>query len=395
MRKNFYKHLLTVLLGVWGSACLISSAHSSSPSAIDQLLSQESNIIGLEAIIAAGSDDAFYSRFGHAMIRFVKADGVFETDYVLSLEANVPDNQINAMKGVFGGYQVVPIVQSFGDFWEEYVQQEERPLSRYIVLSTPALRHQLLTQLKAWSENPKLSGDYTFLKNNCVGALAKLLDDSGFPTTIGIYPVIPTDWDTWLSESLLSPFPATQMQSPKDLYTKFTATLKISVDQSQTAANWPVNSAELIEAQLSDLEIKQLLLQMPQMPEAIRQSLVAKHNFSNGGANLDQVMTYKAVPTNLYAPCSTDACATQMLQSAQATWSASDFTAAMKRNDNAFWESFGDHNANDEVQGTVSKIGTVLDNYSMDLKMAPKSISRDPEIAVGYQLALRAWVKSL
>lgn len=79
---NRTKQLLLILLS---SLWLAGSAHSSESAPIDQLLSQEDSIIGLEAIVAAGSNDAFYSRFGHAMLRFVKADGVFATDSVLSL----------------------------------------------------------------------------------------------------------------------------------------------------------------------------------------------------------------------------------------------------------------------------------------------------------------------
>lgn len=382
---NRTKQLLLILLS---SLWLAGSAHSSESAPIDQLLSQEDSIIGLEAIVAAGSNDAFYSRFGHAMLRFVKADGVFATDSVLSLEANVADTNIDAMKGLFGGYTIAPTIQSLGDFWQEYVQTEERPLNRYVVLSTPVLRHKLLLELKAWYENPSLSGNYTFLKNNCVGALAKLLDDSGFPAAIGMYPIIPTDFNDWLSHSLLSPFPPTQMQSPKAVFTKLSQIVKIPLINLGSNSNWPANSADLIQANLSDLEIKQLLLELPQMPQPIRQALVKDHNFSNGGATLNQVMTYKPIPRTLYSPCATQACAADIISTAQTLWSQEEWSDAMHGDEFSFWLAFGDRNQEDN-----DPVATAKDGYAIDPSQATKCILRAPEMTLSYQLMLRSWAK--
>src|SRR6185437_8884316 len=96
-------------------ALVLASAAASPNLRADTLASlpDPDSVIGIEAIVAASSNQAVYSRFGHAMLRFVKADGDFATDTVLSLEANVPANQVSALKGIDGAYSVLPSLDTF------------------------------------------------------------------------------------------------------------------------------------------------------------------------------------------------------------------------------------------------------------------------------------------
>jgi hypothetical protein len=308
---------------------------------LHSLIDQADSIIGLEVVIAAGDDKVFYSRFGHAMLRFVKADGDFATDSVLSLLANEDVNQIKWSKGLLGGYGILPFISSMGEFWEEYVKIEKRPLRRYILVSSPEQRIQLIKTIKAWSENPKLAGDYTFLKNNCVGALSLLLERSGFPSGLGIGPIIPTNFDEWLKSTLISPYPALEVKNTSSLFDDLSTKLQITLQDLLSGQNWPAQSGEVIEKNYSDLQIKQLLIQITQMPESIREYLVQNHNFNNGGASLEDVLVFKTVPQKLYKICEDQACIKDVILDAGQIWSKSELTDAFRKDDFAYWLAMG------------------------------------------------------
>ncbi len=344
------------------------------------------NVIGIEAIVAAASDGAVYSRFGHAMLRFVKADGDFTTDLVVSLEADVGSAKIDALKGLDGGYKTVPTIDSFGDFWVKYVMTEERPLQRFIIPSTPEMRATLLSTLQSWIKNPALAGNYTFLNNNCVGALASLLEKSGFPRTIGMNPIIPTHLDGWLQHSFLSFYPGLEMQSPKLLYQRAARLLGITPEDFIAGRNWPSNAADTINGDFSDLEIKRLLLQLKNLPYQVRMALVPSHRFNNGGASLEQAMSYQTVPNSLYQVCATASCMRDVVNSMNQLWSAPLIRKSVSSARFVYSLVSRGENDNDPVM-QLADSGPEL--FNEDLSIFPENISKIPALIIHAQLFLR------
>jgi hypothetical protein len=345
-------------------------------------------IIGIEAIVAAQSNGAFYSRFGHAMLRLVKADGNFATDPVLSLEADVPANQVDAVKGLDGAYRVVPDLETFGNRWLDYVSVEERPLQRIIIPTTPAMRARLLETLVKWINDPSAAGNYTFLRNNCVGALSKLFEESGFPSPPGrINPIIPTNLNGWLSASLLSLYPTLEMDSPKSLYDQAAAMLKISTADFTAGKNWPPNSAEILNAGLSDLDIKRILLNLPLVPETARDGLAKAHNFSSG-ANLDQAMAYVPVPPSLYQTCADSSCAAEVAAELNQIWSADSVQSAVDQDRFAYATAvrynFVGSSGDDGYSGGSDSV-----TYTEPLSQVVPSLAKAPDLIRSVQLFLQ------
>lgn len=177
-----------------------------------EALSDESQVIGVELIVA-GKGPAFYSRWGHAILRFVKKDGDIYHDAAVSFLADMPtDREISTKemykKGILGEFKSQPVIKSSAKFWRDYVVFEKRPLLRYIIPTSPQLRHQLLETLKAWIKNPGLIGNYKFVTNNCAGIVVKLLNDSGFPHALTIMDKrVPTYLPNYLAWSTISAYP--------------------------------------------------------------------------------------------------------------------------------------------------------------------------------------------
>ena len=245
------------------------------------------------------------------------------------------------------------------------------------------MRANLLTTLKKWIENPTQSGSYTFLSNNCVGALAKLMKQAGFPTTTGLRPIIPTNFDEWLKQSMLSPFPALKVESAKNLIEQTTLVLKISEDDLLSGQNWPENATSILNESLSNLQIKQLLMQFTKMPTNIRNELAQTHNFRSGGATLEEVMTFKIIPQSLYTICTSSDCMEKNIELGKIFWTKDAWADAIRANDFAFWLVFGNRNARD---------GEPLQNrdpYDAPAHLTPKSLKKNPEIIRYYQMLLR------
>ncbi len=314
-----------------------------------QLISRSDDIIGLEAIVADGTDEVFYSRFGHAMLRFVKADGNFATDIVLSLMADADLDHLDLAKATFGGYPVFPLLRPLSEYWEDYVQTENRPLSRHIIVSTPAQRKKLIGALANWINNPKLAGTYTFINNNCVGALARLLEEADFPKTFALNPKVPVHFGKWLNRSLVSPFPALRVDSPRALIADVASALKIEIDNIYSGQGWPDDAARTLHGRFTDLQIKQFLMQAPQMPSPIRSELASLHHFGNGGATLEEAMSFRTLPAHLYELCDSSDCAQKVLRSIKGYWTAGEWQDSSREDAFSLWLATGrdDSNASD------------------------------------------------
>jgi len=145
-------------------------------------LQNQKEIIGTELIIAGPSAIRLESTFGHALIRFVDNDEDPYNDITLAFVADVPTPSTSVLKGVFGGYDVIVDVQSFGLFLSLYTYGEGRYLERYpLDLSSEQIQklggsivNSYNTGTDIFSKDLKRSR-YSFFRKNCSTLLAAFL----------------------------------------------------------------------------------------------------------------------------------------------------------------------------------------------------------------------------
>jgi hypothetical protein len=141
------------------------------------------NIIGIELIEAGKSKSAIESRFGHVMVRLVTNQDMLK-DLVLNFGANTQDEDINYMKGLFGGYEMSFSLTTLEQTWWQYAVIESRVLKRYPI----KLSYEHLDNLNRLLSDYKQSlsqKDYKFLSYNCAHAVIDFLQDIGLNLSRG------------------------------------------------------------------------------------------------------------------------------------------------------------------------------------------------------------------
>lgn len=113
----------------------------------------KNQILGIELVIAAPTESAVESRWGHSMMRFVDDVGTAADDVMFGFVAEVDDLKINYLKGIVGSYPTYPALQSLRLFNQQYIKEQDRPLERIIVPSTSEFRRQMIEKLMSeWEE---------------------------------------------------------------------------------------------------------------------------------------------------------------------------------------------------------------------------------------------------
>lgn len=114
---------------------------------------EKNQIIGVELVIAAPTESAVESRWGHSMMRFVDNTGTASDDVMFGFVAEVDDLKINYAKGIMGSYPTYPALQSLRLFNQQYIKDQDRPLQRIIIPTTALVRRQMVEKLVAeWNE---------------------------------------------------------------------------------------------------------------------------------------------------------------------------------------------------------------------------------------------------
>lgn len=295
-------------------------------------------IVGVEVIIAAGTDSAVYSKWGHALLRFVDNDGIWSNDITLNFVALVNTPKLSLFKGVTGGYEVLPEIKTLYDFWLQYVQTEDRSLERYIIPTTPELVKKLLATLKSWREDSSKLGNYKFIGNNCVGVLSKLLSESG------IIPshkkaIVPTNFGTKLDEMFLSPFEKLVVKSPFYILPKVANLLDISPDELLNGTSWPNDATEKLFANLSNDELMFLYQSVPLLPDDVSSAILKKINDKTNSKNFKSFLGFAPVPETLYHMCFDKTCANQIFKAERKLWGAKNSLERRSKRITTFFQS--------------------------------------------------------
>ncbi|GAB4015408.1 MAG: hypothetical protein Fur0010_14410 [Bdellovibrio sp.] len=144
-----------------------------------EILSENFKYQDLE-LIYIGPGKPYFSWWGHLLLRFVGSGTSPEMDFALGFVADFNDFPLDKYKGLFGGYTVLPKIDTIKNFHHEYAEVSAREFVRYQLKSTQLQRDKLLGNLKEWLRDPSLPGSYSFAQNNCVGLMAKLMVQSNF-----------------------------------------------------------------------------------------------------------------------------------------------------------------------------------------------------------------------
>jgi len=302
------------------------------------LFSKENEIQGVELIVASSTNRALYSRFGHAMLRFIDRDDDPLNDLMLSFVALIDEPQISLRKGILGGYRILPLVKTTGDFWVQYVRDENRPLERWVIPTTEKERRELVESL----ENLVEEGDskkYSFFKNNCSRLLTEFLEFAGLPS-VGHLPRIPTHIPGFLDQNLLNPYPKVLVRSVTPLLEKAAKALDVSLIDLKEGEHWPEDAASLLESTFSPFELLTLLNELTFMPLSVREELVSRYNFKESTHTLEEVLGFTKIPDPLYELCDSAECAKTALVAEAQYFSPDVVVENRKRREKRFRKTF-------------------------------------------------------
>jgi hypothetical protein len=129
-------------------------------------------------LIIVGPGKMYYSWFGHILLKFNNSANNPDEDITLSFLGKFPLDNYNFLKAGFGGYQVLPKLETFSATKDEYFHQEKRYLLHHELKSSSKQKQLLISRLLSWLDNPQLPGTYSFFTNNCLTLMIKLLKDA-------------------------------------------------------------------------------------------------------------------------------------------------------------------------------------------------------------------------
>jgi len=131
-------------------------------------------------VVYVGPGKPYFSWWGHLLLRFVGSGTQPEKDFAVGFVADFNDFPLNKYKGLMGGYTVMAKLDTLENYYRDYVVNQNREFVRYPLASTQLQRDLLKENLKAWIKDPTKPGSYSFAKNNCVGLMGNLLEESQF-----------------------------------------------------------------------------------------------------------------------------------------------------------------------------------------------------------------------
>ncbi len=252
-------------------------------------------LIGVELWIAEGTRRPVQSRWGHAMLRFVDGGDPFD-DAIVAFVASPDGPRLSLWKGLFGGYRVVPELGSLAWALGAYVRDQLRPVSRWVIPSTPEQRTTLVATLERWSANADHAGDYTFVGNNCAWAMARFLADAGvapLPESDVLSGHVPTRLAGQLRGHLR---PAPPIPTPGELLARVAGRLA-TTPEALRAGRWPTQTDALLA--LSPMDRRRVVLNLDP-PTDVVDALLASIP-PDPPMDLAEAYGVRALPDDAYA----------------------------------------------------------------------------------------------
>ena len=339
---------------------------------------EKNQIIGLELVIAAPTDSAIESRWGHSMMRFVDNIRTPADDVMFGFVAEIDDLKLNYIKGILGGYPTYPALQSLRLFNQQYIKDQDRPLERIIVPSTALLRRQMVEKLvQEWTEievknrdyyereitqslakirkvralkkyqkttyevlktdsgliyafvlssgdevvytepvffksaTSKDLGGYTFLSNNCAGALIHFLQDLKLISkkSLGVDGRLPVNLPEYFALNGLSYLPKVIIPGIYDLKLKILKILNLSIDDLYNFEKWPAGAGAEFVKKLSLKEKLILLDTYPLFPDEVIAEINKSLPPKEARPNYEDTYGIVSIDSIAYTACQNADCA--------------------------------------------------------------------------------------
>lgn len=258
----------------------------------DYLISKRSDIVGIEIVIADRASN-IASRFGHALIRFVDKNGLWANDLVVSFGALSETEKLSLVKGVFGGYKILPEIMSFHEYWNRYTQNENRDLRRFVLNLDKKQLNQFLDVTFNYIKNPEKLKNYTFAKNNCVGVISKFLIEANL-TVDDKQAIVPARVHKWLKKNQLTVFPELTMKNPASLEKRVSTVDLHNMSHSELIKEFNIQELSYIYFNKQELSFSQI--------EGISSYLLA-NNFV-----ADDAFSFTDIASKLYKRCHSENC---------------------------------------------------------------------------------------
>jgi hypothetical protein len=246
---------------------------------LQRLSKRDDSFIGVELVIAAPSRRHIESLKGHSLLRFVDDDGNPLNDLVISFTADT-GGRVSYLKGCLGRYPSMVQLLTMRHLLDEYVRQEDRALSRYIIPTSRYSRLRLRASLEDWIQTPTNMRRYGILRNNCSRLLTRCLGKAGI-TPDSHEVSFPINIPPYLRKNLLNPYPPVVVPTLRNVRAKIGRAPKsgfASLTDSERlryaleTRDLPVDGLEELAAALSAIPDPVEAYNLSSLPEAVYQA---------------------------------------------------------------------------------------------------------------------------
>ncbi|MES2803690.1 MAG: DUF4105 domain-containing protein [Bdellovibrionota bacterium] len=316
-------------------------------------------IYGIEILTASSNLNEVASVFGHSTIRLIMGNNPLD-DVIIGPEAFVNDPEVDSVKGMAGGYTIIPRMMNFLDFMISYHRGEYRSIIRTLVPTTLQMRKNLIDAISELNNNPLSFGKdgYKFKTNNCASIVLKLLGKASIINGSGDTGV---DWMEKLSLAavikplavVFAPFglahdaPVSVIHHLKewhvitmpnsyipaiDIFFSEMKTLK-GKSLSKKISDWTKEDL-LLFPKLSQRALYMLYLGPIELPEKLKNYVISLVKIKGQKINLYEMYNLVSYDHKLYQICPDTACAKEQYQIIKKSWPRSE----RFKNSNTFGE---------------------------------------------------------
>lgn len=177
----------------------------------DELISNRDKIIGVEILIT-GRSYSLASSFGHTLLRFIYQDDASINISIVSFVARPEEETFSTWKAATSKYSFIPEVMSLQEVWKKYYLEQNREITRYILDLNPQQLNRFIDVAFIYIQNPKRLNGYNFFRNNCMGAVSRVLIDAGL-TKSTKQAIFPNNAHNWLKKNKLITIPGINITS--------------------------------------------------------------------------------------------------------------------------------------------------------------------------------------
>lgn len=152
-------------------------------------LTRDRNFVGVEVLSSHAPSSPMRSSFSHMAILLIDERSDPMDNIVISFEMEILDESRAFQASIEQSYAFIPKVYQLREYFNDYLVDRDNLLRRHILYSTPEMRERLVELISLVMDVPVLIGNYNFVSNNCMSAVMKVLNGSGFNLIGGVIDI--------------------------------------------------------------------------------------------------------------------------------------------------------------------------------------------------------------